>query len=83
MAMGYRAPHSLSKTSSPRQSYIYRYAAFTPQFPVDRLHCGHASCESGDLILLQVSKIAESGTDYRKFYISNGAKEMRLRAETR
>ncbi|CAK0773385.1 hypothetical protein CVIRNUC_004060 [Coccomyxa viridis] len=32
---------------------------------------------------LQVSKIAESGTDYRKFYISNGAKEMRLRAETR
>ena len=83
MAMGYRAPHSPSKTSSPRQSSIYRYAAFTFQFSVDRLHCGHASCESGDLILLQVSKIAESGTDYRKFYISNGAKEMRLRAETR
>ena len=83
MAMGYQAPHSLLKTSSPRQSYIYRYAAFSPPDSVPRLHWGHASCESGDLILLQVSKIAESGTDYRKFYISNGAKEMRLRAETR
>ena len=83
MAMGYQAPHSLSKTSSPKQSYIYRYAAFTPPGPVNRLHWGHAGCKSGDLILLQVSKIAESGTDYRKFYISNGAKEMRLRAETR
>lgn len=31
----------------------------------------------------QVSKIAESGTDYRKFYINNGAKIMRLRAETK
>ncbi len=32
---------------------------------------------------MQVSKIAESGTDYRKFYINNGAKIMRLRAETK
>ena len=32
---------------------------------------------------MQVSKIAESGTDYRKFYINNGQKIMRLRAETK
>lgn len=32
---------------------------------------------------VQVSKIAESGTDYRKFYINNGQKIMRLRAETK
>ena len=32
---------------------------------------------------VQVSKIGESGTDYRKFYINNGAKIMRLRAESK
>ncbi|CAL8470152.1 g9694 [Coccomyxa elongata] len=32
---------------------------------------------------LQVSKLQESSTDYRKFYIHNGAKVMRLRAETK
>lgn len=31
----------------------------------------------------QVSKIQESSTDYRKFYLHNGAKVMRLRAETK
>lgn len=35
------------------------------------------------LYLVQVSKIGESGTDYRKFYINNGAKIMRLRAESK
>lgn len=32
---------------------------------------------------VQVSRIQESSTDYRKFYIHNGAKTMRLRAETK
>ena len=33
--------------------------------------------------LAQVSGIHESSTDYRKFYIHNGTKTMRLRAETK
>lgn len=32
---------------------------------------------------MQVSSIQESSTDYRKFYMHNGAKVMRLRAETK
>lgn len=32
---------------------------------------------------MQVSRLQESSTDYRKFYIHNGTKTMRLRAETK
>ena len=45
--------------------------------------CSQRGCVESALHHMQVSKIGESGTDYRKFYINNGAKIMRLRAETK